>query len=56
MKSVSQAVHLAPAFVPKAPDAISVRQGAACGFGLIRSRRRGVPVDFDVASLGTQAP
>ncbi len=34
----------------------SVRQGAACGFGLIRSRRRGVPVDFDVASLGTQAP
>lgn len=34
----------------------AARQGAASGFGLIRSRRRGVPVDFDVASLSTDAP
>lgn len=34
----------------------SARQGAASGFGLIRSRRQGVPVDFDVASLSTDAP
>jgi len=34
----------------------SARQGAASGFGLIRSRRRGVPVDFDVASLSLDAP
>ncbi len=34
----------------------SVRQGAASGFGLIRSRRRGVPADFDVASLSIDAP
>ena len=34
----------------------SARQGTASGFGLIRSRRRGVPADFDVASLRTDAP
>ena len=34
----------------------AARQGAASGFGLIRSRRRGVPVDFDVASLSAEAP
>lgn len=34
----------------------AARQGAASGFGLIRSRRRGVPVDFDVAVLSTDAP
>jgi AbrB family looped-hinge helix DNA binding protein len=28
----------------------------ASGFGLIKSRRKGVPVDFDVASLVTEAP
>lgn len=26
------------------------------GFGLIKSRRKAVPVDFDVASLATEAP
>lgn len=34
----------------------SVRQGADSGFGLIRSRRRRVPADFDVASLNIEAP
>ena len=34
----------------------SVQQGAASGFGLIKSRRPGVPVDFDVASLEMVAP
>lgn len=34
----------------------AARQGAASGFGLIRSRRRSVPVDFDVATLSTDAP
>lgn len=28
----------------------------ASGFGLIKSRRKGVPVDLDMASLVTQAP
>ena len=36
--------------------ATSARQGAASGFGLIRSRRPGVPADFDVASLSAVAP
>lgn len=34
----------------------SPRQAVACGFGLIRSRRKGVAADFDVASLVTDAP
>lgn len=34
----------------------SALQSEASGFGLIRSRRRKVPVDFDVASLSTDAP
>lgn len=34
----------------------SVQQGAASGFGLIRSARESVPVDFDVASLDIAAP
>jgi hypothetical protein len=34
----------------------SARHSEASGFGLIRSRRRGVPADFDVASLSTEAP
>lgn len=34
----------------------SPRQAVACGFGLIKSRRKGVPEDFDVASLATNAP
>lgn len=34
----------------------SVRQGAASGFGLIQSKRPGVPVDFDVAGLNIDAP
>lgn len=34
----------------------SVRQGAVSGFGLIKSRRPTVPVDFDVASLKVAAP
>jgi AbrB family looped-hinge helix DNA binding protein len=34
----------------------SARQSEASGFGLIRSRRRGVPADFDVAGLSTDAP
>jgi AbrB family looped-hinge helix DNA binding protein len=33
----------------------SARHNEASGFGLIR-RRRGVPADFDVASLSTDAP
>lgn len=34
----------------------SPRQSVACGFGLIKSRRKGVPADFDVASLVTDTP
>jgi len=34
----------------------AARQTEASGFGLIKSRRKGVPVDFDVASLATDAP
>lgn len=34
----------------------SPRQADASGFGLIKSRRTGVPADFDVASLVTGAP
>lgn len=33
-----------------------LQQGAASGFGLIRSGRQSVPVDFDVASLDIAAP
>jgi AbrB family looped-hinge helix DNA binding protein len=32
------------------------RQAQDSGFGLIKSRRKGVPADFDVASLATEAP
>ena len=32
------------------------RQAQASGFGLIQSRRAGVPADFDVASLVTDKP
>lgn len=32
------------------------RQAQDSGFGLIKSRRKGVPADFDVASLATDAP
>ena len=32
------------------------RQAEASGFGLIKSRRKGVPADLDVASLVTDAP
>lgn len=32
------------------------RQADTSGFGLIQSRRKGVPADFDVASLVTGAP
>lgn len=32
------------------------RQADASGFGLIQSRRKGVPADFDVASLVIDAP
>ena len=32
------------------------RHPQASGFGLIKSRRKGVPVDLDVASLVTEAP
>lgn len=31
-------------------------QEQASGFGLIKSRRKGVPADFDVASLLEEAP
>lgn len=34
----------------------SPRQADASGFGLIKSRRKGVPADFDVASLVIDAP
>lgn len=34
----------------------SPRQEGASGFGLIKSRRKGVPADFDVASVLTDAP
>ena len=34
----------------------SVRQAQDSGFGMIQSRRKGVPADFDVASLVTEAP
>ena len=34
----------------------SPRQADASGFGLIKSRRKGVPADFDVASLVSDAP
>ncbi len=34
----------------------SALQDGASGFGLIKSRRKGVPADFDVASLLTDAP
>jgi len=34
----------------------SVGQGAVSGFGLTKSLRPGVPVDFDVASLEMAAP
>lgn len=32
------------------------RQANASGFGLIQSRRTGVPADFDLASLVTDVP
>ncbi|MDD2808820.1 AbrB/MazE/SpoVT family DNA-binding domain-containing protein [Rhodoferax sp.] len=32
------------------------RQAQDSGFGLIKSRRKAVPADFDVASLATHAP
>ena len=32
------------------------QQADASGFGLIKSRRKAVPADFDVASLVTDAP
>lgn len=32
------------------------RQGPDSGFGLIKSRRKAVPVDFDVAGLVADAP
>lgn len=32
------------------------RQAETSGFGLIKSRRKGVPADFDVASLAIDAP
>ncbi len=32
------------------------RQAEVSGFGLIKSRRKAVPADFDVASLVTEAP
>ena len=31
-------------------------QTQASGFGMIKSRRKGIPADFDVASLATEAP
>ena len=34
----------------------SPRHADASGFGLIKSRRKGVPADFDVASLVSDAP
>lgn len=34
----------------------AVRQAQDSGFGLIKSRRKGVPADFDVASLVTETP
>ncbi len=34
----------------------SVSRGAVSGFGLVKSRRKPVPVDFDVANLPTEAP
>ena len=34
----------------------AARQAESSGFGLITSRRKAVPVDFDVASLVTEAP
>ena len=34
----------------------SVRQAQDSSFGMIQSRRKGVPADFDVASLVTEAP
>lgn len=34
----------------------SLRQADTSGFGLIQSRRKGVPADFDAASLVTDAP
>jgi AbrB family looped-hinge helix DNA binding protein len=34
----------------------SPRRADASGFGLIKNRRKGVPADFDVASLVTDAP
>ena len=34
----------------------SVRRAQDSGFGMIQSRRKGVPADFDVASLVTEAP
>jgi AbrB family looped-hinge helix DNA binding protein len=32
------------------------RQAEVSGFGLIKSRRKAVPADFDAASLATEAP
>jgi len=34
----------------------SARDVPASGFGLIRSRRKAVPVDLDIASLAQDAP
>ena len=34
----------------------AARQVETSGFGLIQSRRKGMPADFDVASLVTEAP
>jgi len=34
----------------------SPQQDATSGFGLIKSRRKGVPADFDVAGLSVEAP
>jgi AbrB family looped-hinge helix DNA binding protein len=36
--------------------AIAPQPTGADGFGLIKSRRKGVAADFDVASLATDAP
>jgi AbrB family looped-hinge helix DNA binding protein len=41
-------IALRPARAPRHPE--------ASGFGLIKSRRKSVPLDFDVASLVTEAP
>lgn len=34
----------------------AARQAQDSGFGLIKSRRKGVPADWDAASMATDAP